>query len=119
MALAAHFTRVKCGVTTTVETVRFSRPDRIDFRVVRGPVPHLTESLLLRPESEGTELAWQGELGTDGWAAGAWWGARVARAWTHAVRSSLAQVRREAERRAGTRPGLAGHIRRAGPRKAF
>jgi hypothetical protein len=38
MVLAAHFTPVKCGVTTTLETVRFERPNRIDFRLVRGPV---------------------------------------------------------------------------------
>jgi len=38
MVLAAHFTQVKCGITTTLETVRFQRPDRIDFHLVRGPV---------------------------------------------------------------------------------
>ena len=68
MVLAAHFTQVKCGITTTLETVRFQRPDRIDFRLVRGPVPHLVESFLLTPTDAGTELRWQGELGTDGWA---------------------------------------------------
>src|ERR671923_2433625 len=47
MVLAAHFTAVKCGTTTTLETVRFTRPERIDFRLVRGPVPHLSESFLL------------------------------------------------------------------------
>jgi hypothetical protein len=51
MVLAAHFTPVKCGVSTTVETVRFERPVRIDFRVVRGPVPHVTESFLLEDSS--------------------------------------------------------------------
>jgi hypothetical protein len=39
IVLAAQFTEVKCGVTTTVEIVRFERPERIDFRVLRGPVP--------------------------------------------------------------------------------
>lgn len=38
MVLAAHYTKVKCGVTSTVETVHFARPDRINFRLVRGPV---------------------------------------------------------------------------------
>ncbi len=100
MVLAAHFTQVRCGITTTLETVRFQRPDRIDFRLVRGPVPHLVESFLLTPHETGTELRWQGELGTDGWAIGEWWGGRVARAWTHAVRASLHEVTTEAERRA-------------------
>ena len=100
MVLAAHFTQVKCGITTTLETVRFQRPDRIDFRLVRGPVPHLVESFLLTPTDAGTELRWQGELGTDGWALGEWWGGRVAPAWTRAVQMSLHEIAAEAERRA-------------------
>jgi hypothetical protein len=99
MVLAAHFTAVKCGVTTTVETVRFSRPERIDFRVVRGPVPHVIESFVLNEVDEGTSLTWEGELGTDFWDLGAWWGRRVARSWENAVRSSLDAVVAEAERR--------------------
>jgi Polyketide cyclase / dehydrase and lipid transport len=100
MALAAHFTEVKCGVTTTLETVRFARPERIDFRLVRGPVPHVVESFLLDAADGGTRLTWQGVLGTDFWALGAWWGERVARQWEKAVRRSLAAVTAEAERRA-------------------
>ena len=100
MVLAAHFSPVKCGVTTTVETVRFARPGRIDFRVVRGPVPHVVESFVLDALEGGTKLTWEGELGTDFWALGAWWGSRVALAWEKAVRSSLDAVVAEAERRA-------------------
>jgi hypothetical protein len=99
MVLAAHFTDVRCGITTTLETVTFHRPDRIDFRLVRGPVPHLVESFMLARRDAGTELRWQGELGTDGWAIGEWWGGRVACAWTRAVRASLHEVTNEAERR--------------------
>src|ERR671915_1157027 len=98
MVLAAHFTPVKCGVATTLETVRFERPERIDFRVVRGPVPHAAESYVLEATEQGTTLTWSGELGTDFWALGAWWGDRVARAWDGAVRSSLEAVVAEAER---------------------
>ena len=100
MVLAAHFTPVKCGLTTTLETVRFTRPERIDFRLVRGPVPHVVESFLLEPAGGGTQLTWRGELGTDFWALGAWWGERVARQWERAVRRSLAAITAEAERRA-------------------
>jgi hypothetical protein len=99
MVLAAHLTPVKCGVTTTVETVRFERPERIDFRVVRGPVPHVVESFVLETTEQGTRLTWEGELGTDFWALGAWWGNLVARTWEKAVRSSLEAVVAEAERR--------------------
>jgi hypothetical protein len=100
MVLAAHFTPVRCGVTATLETVRFDRPERIDFRVVRGPVPHVVESYVLDEAEDGTRLTWSGELGTDLWALGAWWGNRVALAWDRAVRSSLEAVVAEAERRA-------------------
>ena len=100
MVLAAHFTQVRCGITTTLETVRFQRPDRIDFHLVRGPVPHLTESFLLSTTDQGTELRWQGELGTDLGAIGQWWGGRVARSWTRAVQTSLHELAAEAERRA-------------------
>jgi hypothetical protein len=30
-----------------VETVRFTPPERVDFRLVRGPVPHVVETFLL------------------------------------------------------------------------
>src|SRR5262249_55333307 len=98
MVLAAHFTALKCGTTTTLETVRSGRPRRIDFRLVRGPVPHLVESFLLEPSERGTTFRWQGELGTDGWRLGEAWGRIVARAWTRAVAESLHQIAAEAER---------------------
>jgi len=47
MVLAAHFTPLGGGlglVAQTVETVRFTRPERVDFRLVRGPVPHVVEA---------------------------------------------------------------------------
>jgi hypothetical protein len=106
MVLAAHFTPVKRGTTTTLETVRFERPDRIDFRLVRGPVPHVVESFLLTRSDAGTELRWQGELGTDCWSIGEWWGGKVARAWTRAVSASLRDVAAEAERRASSGPTM-------------
>jgi hypothetical protein len=108
MVLAAHFTAAKRRITTTLETVHFQRPDRIDFRLVRGPVPHLTESFLLSANDAGTALRWQGELGTDVWAIGEWWGRRVAVAWTCAVEASLQEVAAEAERRAAVHRRAAG-----------
>ena len=100
MVLAAHHTMVKGHTTTTVETVRFEQPSRIDFRVVRGPVPHVAESFCLHETAAGTCLTWQGELGTDFWSLGRWWGDRVAAAWEAVVRASLQAVVVEAERRA-------------------
>jgi hypothetical protein len=49
MVLAAHFTPLggRLGlVAQTVETVRFTRPERVDFQLVRGPVPHVVEAFV-------------------------------------------------------------------------
>lgn len=89
LVLAAHHTRVGRRTVTTVETVRFRRPERMDFRLVRGPVPHVSESFVLEDRGETTELTWRGELGTDFAGLGAWWGRRVAAAWEGAVRRSI------------------------------
>jgi hypothetical protein len=101
MVLAAHRTPVRGRLTaTTVETVRFTPPIRVDFRLVRGPVPHVVEEFVLSETGRGaTRLEYIGELGTDLWALGAWWGRVVARAWERTVASSLESVKAEAERR--------------------
>ena len=100
MVLAEHFTRVGPVVTTTLETVRFEPPERVHFRLVRGPVPYVVEQFVLRETTGGTELAYSGELGTDFWWLGRGWGGLVARRWVAAVRQSLSDIRGEAERRA-------------------
>jgi hypothetical protein len=101
MVLAAHRTPVGRGVvTTTVETVRFDRPATVDFRLVRGPVPHVVERFTLHDEDGATRLEYTGELGTDFWQAGRWWGDQVAAKWEAAVRGSLERLRTESERRA-------------------
>ena len=55
-------------VAQTVETVRFTRPERVDFRLVRGPVPHVVEAFVLTEAADGsgTRLAYDGEIGADG-----------------------------------------------------
>ncbi|GIH19552.1 hypothetical protein Raf01_77240 [Rugosimonospora africana] len=101
MVLAAHRTRVGAGlVAVTVETVRFTRPERVEFRLVRGPVPHVVEQFLLSERDGGCVLEYTGELGTDGWAAGACWGQIVARRWETVVADTVVTVKAEAERRA-------------------
>jgi hypothetical protein len=101
LVLAEHRTPVRWGLwALTLETVRFSRPDRIDFRLARGPVPSVVERFELTDEDGRTMLRYTGELETDLWGLGATWGALVARHWTAAVEKSLAGVKVEAERRA-------------------
>jgi hypothetical protein len=106
MVLAAHRTPVGNKLTAvTVETVTFDPPHRIGFRLVRGPVPLVTETFDLQPASTGrdtgTRLTYTGTLGTDlGWL-GERWGDLVARSWIHAVEDSLAAIKDESERRNG------------------
>jgi hypothetical protein len=101
MVLAAHFTPVGRLTATTVETVRFERPHRVWFRLVRGPVPFVAETYELEPAGNGTTLVYRGELGTDLWRLGQWWGNSVATPWERTVAGSLAAIRAEAERRSG------------------
>lgn len=104
MVLAAHRTPLRGRlVATTVETVRFTRPERIDFRLTRGPVPYVVEQFLLSTHGQHTRLEYTGQLGTDLWALGARWGNLVAGPWQHTVETTFAAVKAEAERRTRTR----------------
>ena len=101
MVVAAHRTPVGGGlVATTVESVRFDRPTTIDFRLLRGPVPHVVERFALHDDNGRTRFEYTGELGTDLWAVGAWWGQLVAQKWEATVEASVSEIRTEAERRA-------------------
>lgn len=107
MVLAAHRTPVHGGrlVATTVETVRFTRPERVEFGLVRGPVPKVSEQFLLTEQphtaaSPVTRLEYHGQLGTDLWAVGAAWGRLVAGHWEQVVADTFTAVKTEAEHRA-------------------
>src|SRR5690348_316646 len=56
IVLAEHYTPVHGGrlTATTLETVTFGRPHRIGFRLVRGPVPHVTEEFTLTTDHDVT-----------------------------------------------------------------
>jgi hypothetical protein len=113
MVLAAHFTPLggRLGlVAQTVETVRFARPERVEFRLVRGPVPHVVEAFELTEQAggAGTRLAYHGEIGADLWRARQYWCEVVARRWEQTVAASLAAVKAEAERRTTRAAGAGG-----------
>jgi hypothetical protein len=101
MVVAAHRTPVSRGlVATTVESVRFEEPDTVTFRLLRGPVPYVGETFSLGDGDGVTRLEYRGELGTDLWWVGRWWGALVARKWEQTVETSIGQIRDRAEERA-------------------
>jgi hypothetical protein len=92
----------RCGIVwlrPRSRPVRFTRPNRIDFRLVRGPVPHVVETFVLTPSPQGTRLDYDGELGTDLWRLGQWWGDIVAERWEAAVAASFETIKAESERR--------------------
>jgi hypothetical protein len=101
MVLAMHHTPVHGGRLTarTLETVRFTRPERVDFRLVRGPVPHVVEEFLLTEDGDGTRLEYRGEMAADLWRLGQRWSDLVAAGWERAVAASFRAVAAEAERR--------------------
>jgi Polyketide cyclase / dehydrase and lipid transport len=101
MVLAAHRTAVGSGLTAvTVETVSLDPPNRMGFRLLRGPVPYVIETFTFDDSANGTRFSYSGELGTDFWRLGQAWGDLVARSWVHAVRDSMAAIKTESERRA-------------------
>ena len=105
MVLAAHFTPVhRRLIARTVETVRFTRPERVDFRLVRGPVPHVEEEFTLTELGSGTRLEYRGEMAADLWRVGQRWAGLVARRWEQAVAASFASIKAEAERLASKPP---------------
>jgi len=101
LVLAEHRTPVWPGIAAvTLETVRFVRPERIEFRLVRGPVPAVTEAFEFTESDRGTRLHYTGALETDLWGLGQRWGRIVARKWVAAVETSLRGITTEAERKA-------------------
>lgn len=103
MMLAEHFTKVGPLTASTLEVVRFERPERVTFRLVRGPVPHVVETYELGEADGRTRFVYSGVLGTDFWALGDLLASQVAPLWERAVADSLDLIAAEAERRANRR----------------
>jgi hypothetical protein len=104
MVLAAHRTPMRGRlVAVTVETVTFTPGVRIDFRLLRGPVPHVVERFTLTDTEAGCRLDYDGELGTDFGAVGAWWGRIVAHQWQTVVAATMTSVKAEAQRQQARR----------------
>ncbi len=109
MAVAQHRTKLPLMDAITVESIRFQRPERVSFRLLRGPVPHVVEEFVLEEQDGGTLVTYQGELGADLWLLGRFYGGRIVRpAWERVVRASIGEIKVAAEQRA------AAHRRRRG-----
>ena len=66
----------------------------------QGARPARRRALRAARQRNRDGVEYRGELGTDLWALGAWWGAVVAPSWERTVAGSLNAIRTEAERRA-------------------
>lgn len=104
LVVALHRTPLPLSDAITVESVAFERPERVTFKLLRGPVPHVSEEFLLEERDGETEFTYTGELGADLWAFGRLYGGRIVKpVWEKVVRESLAQVKAAAEDRAAAR----------------
>lgn len=98
MVLAAHRIPLPDGrVAGTVETVTFTRPERIEFRLVRGPVAHAAETYRLSGAGGITHVDYSGEVSADLWALGRLWNRLVTERWEAVVSDFLKTIKAEAE----------------------
>lgn len=103
MVVAEHRTKLPWMDAITVESVRFQRPERVSFRLLRGPVPYVVEEFVLKEQDDGTLFTYRGELGADLWLLGRFYGGRVVRpAWERVVRASIEDIKAATEQRAAS-----------------
>jgi hypothetical protein len=104
LVVAAHHTGLSWLTSTTVESVRFDRPERISFRLLRGVAPSVTEEFRFEETDGGTGFSYRGELAMDFWSLGRTAGRRlVAPTWERAVRRHMQRVKEIAEGRGNGR----------------
>ncbi len=63
LVVAEHRTKLPLMDAVTVEAVQFDPPGRISFRLLQGPVPQVSEELLLKEIGSEMALSYRGELG--------------------------------------------------------
>jgi hypothetical protein len=104
LVVALHRTSLPLRDAITVETVAFERPERVTFKLLRGPVPHVEEEFLLEERDGETDFTYRGELGADLWALGRLYGGRIVKpVWEDVVRRSIEEVKQAAEERTEAR----------------
>lgn len=107
LVVAAYHTRLSLLTSTTVESVRFEKPERISFRLLRGVAPSVTEEFTFQEAQDATRMAYRGELAMDFWVLGHLAGRFLVKTtWERVVRRHLGDVKAMAEGRArGARNG--------------
>lgn len=104
LVVAEHHTKLPLMDALTVEAVRFDPPGRISFRLLQGPVPHVSEEFLLEEIGAETVLSYRGGLGADLWLLGRVYGGSIVRpVWERTVATSMEEIKKGAEQRAAAR----------------
>ena len=101
-AIVEFTTRVMGRTVKTLEEVRFHAPDRISYRLLKGPIPAVEEEFRVEPDGERTVLRYRGTFT----AHSAWWRGGfdrivVPRIYRRAVWASMVQIKLAAEERQG------------------
>ncbi|MFC0080721.1 hypothetical protein ACFFRE_00935 [Aciditerrimonas ferrireducens] len=89
----------------TLEIVHFVAPGRVEFTLLRGPVPDAKEAFVLSVVPDGTVLDSRAELGVDLDGLERLSGGTAAQRWGEAVANALAAIKVESDRRAAHEHG--------------
>lgn len=104
LVVAEHRTPVAWMDAITVEAVHFEPPSLITFRLLQGPVPHVTEEFLLEESGSSTTLTYRGQMGADLWLIGSLYASKLVKPiWEGTVADTLEQIKQGAEKRAEAR----------------
>ncbi|MDQ6883931.1 MAG: SRPBCC family protein [Candidatus Dormibacteraeota bacterium] len=99
-AIVEFTTRVAGRTVKTLEEVGFHTPDRITYRLLKGPLPAVDEEFRMEPDGDNTILRYRATFVPHA----PWWRAAFDRAivpWIYrkAVTSSMHQIKQAAEER--------------------
>jgi len=93
-------TRVLGRTVKTLEEVGLHPPDRISYRLLRGPLPDVEEEFRLEPHEPGVVLSYSGTYQPNrGWLRALFDQMVVPPLYRRAVRQSMEQIKRAAEER--------------------
>lgn len=100
LAIVEFTTSVLGRTVRTVEEVRFIKPDRITYRLLRGPLPQVEEEFVFEPEGSGVRLRYRGHFRAHpGWLRTLIDRLIVPAVYRRAVRKSMEQIKAAAEAR--------------------
>ncbi len=99
-AIVEFRTKIMGREVRTLEEVRFIPPDRITYRLLRGPLPAVNEEFMIKPSDAGTRLQYSGSyVAHSPWPRTLFDRLVVPRLYRKAVWASMLGIKRAAEAR--------------------